>query len=341
MLSGTETAIIAQFILCLTWTTISSANLLTDVPKNNPLNIDWDPAPSPADGPPLSAGASRDSSLLPAQISGIVGAYLFSVCIVGVILLVVGRGLRRRLRYSTRSLDIEMVHGHFDQYHIDPSPVSPGAVPGGPRNFSWPSPDKKEPNPYVFPATVRDLGVLKQPRSPPGNGDPFVDHRIVEADRDMLQRDLEDIYAHVMQQEEAKAAGVNLKEMPLPPQLQAAGLAPTGIALRQPIPPKKIEKQRPANINTEEPQSPTKNTSRTSSIISSLKSPKRKGIRGMRISDPIPTPLSATFPSGSASDEEPLSPRYYAPPPPPPVPKDQVIAVTTLRAHHPYRPHAA
>jgi hypothetical protein len=323
MLSGAETAIIAQLILCLSWTSISSANILTDIPKNNPLNIDWDPAPSPEDGPPLSAGASRNRALLPAQISGIVGAYLFSVFVVGVVLLLVARKLRRQLQHSTKNLDIEMVEPHSKAYHTGPSPVSPGKIPGSPRNFSWPSPDTKEPNPYVFPTTVRDLGVVKQPRSPPGYGDPFVDNRVVAADRDMLQRDLEDIYAHVMQQEEAKAAGVNVKEMPLPPQLQAAGPAPTTVALRQPIPPKKIEKTRPKNINVEQSQSPTKSHSRSSSIISSLKSPKRRGIRGMRISDPIPTPLHTTFPSSATSDEEPLSPRFYAPPPPPPVPKDQ------------------
>lgn len=312
-----ETAINARLVVLLLLVYKSSANILFDVPKNNPLNIDWDPAPSPEDGPPLSAGASRDKSLLPAQIGGILGAYLFSVCVVGLLLVFFGRRLRIKVQNSTRALDIEMVETAFPKTAaFDPSPVSP-ADPGGPRNFSWPSPEKDERNPYIFPS------VNRSPTTP-GIEDPYVDTRIVEADREMLQRDLEDIYAHVMEQEEAKANGVKLKDIPLPPQLQRVGPVPMDLPGRQPSPPKKIEKARPGTLNLDEAK-PLKPHSRTASLISSLKSPRRKGIKGMRISSPIPTPVSATFPTHhNASDEEPLTPRYYTPPPPPPVPKDQV-----------------
>ncbi|KAH7380906.1 hypothetical protein BKA64DRAFT_713458 [Cadophora sp. MPI-SDFR-AT-0126] len=319
MLTGSETEINAKAILLLLFISlpsISSANLLTDVPKNNPLNIDWDPAPAPEDGPPISAHASRDKSLLPVQIGAILGSYLFCVCVVGVALLVIGRRLRFQIQNSTRALDIEMVESTFPKTAaFEPSPVSPGAPGGGPRNFSWPSPEKDTKNPYVFPS------INKSPTTPNGLADPYVDTRIVEADREMLQRDLEDIYAHVMEQEDAKAKGVILKEMPLPPQLQKIGPVPMGPP-RTDSPPKKVEKARPATLTLDEGK--TKSHSRTSSLISSLKSPRRKGIRGMRISSPIPTPVSATFPTSAASDEEPLTPRYYTPPPPPPVPKDQV-----------------
>ncbi len=313
---GSKTAINARVIVLLL-TSISSANILYDIPKHNPLNIHYDPAPSPEDGPPLSAGASRDKSLLPAQIGAILGSYLFCVCIVGILIIVLGRRLRLRVQNSTRVLDIEMVETAFPKTAaFEPSPVSPGAS-GGPRNFSWPSPERDTKNPYIFPS------INKSPTTPLGIEDPYVDTRIVEADREMLQRDLEDIYAHVMEQEEAKANGVILKEMPLPPQLQRIGPVPMGPPARQDSPPKKIEKSRPATLNIDEAK-PQKAHSRTSSLISSLKSPRRKGIRGMRISSPIATPVSATFPTNNASDEEPLTPRYYTQPPPPPVPKDQV-----------------
>src|SRR4051794_15871516 len=49
---------------------------------NTPLNIDWDPAPPPEWGPPLSAGAIRDPAYLPAQIGGIVGSYALSLVLV-------------------------------------------------------------------------------------------------------------------------------------------------------------------------------------------------------------------------------------------------------------------
>merc|ERR1711964_939206 len=97
---------------------------------------------------------------------------------------------------------------------------------------------------------------------------------------------------------------------------QRIGPVPMGPP-RTDSPPKKSEKARPATLTLDEGK--TKSHSRTSSLISSLKSPRRKGIRGMRISSPIPTPVSATFPTSAASDEEPLTPH-----PPPPVPKDQV-----------------
>ncbi|TVY80893.1 hypothetical protein LSUE1_G005299, partial [Lachnellula suecica] len=306
-----ETAIRTPANLLLTWASISSASVLANVPRNPVLGIDNDPAPSPENGPPLSANASRDKSLLPAQIGGIVGAYLFSVCVVGLILILIGRKLRREIVYTpSKALDIELVQPYGRAYAIDPSPVSPlSKTPnGGSRNFSWPSPEKTDRNPYVFPATNIS------PITPPGT-DPYVDSKIVEADRDMLQRDLEDIYAHVMEHEDAKAAGVNPKEMPPPKPLQGGAVGPQ----RQDSSPRKVEKARPANINVDDSKSIR---SRTSSIMSALKSPRKKSSKAMEISSPILTPASATFPKTShghtGSDLEPLAPRYYTPPPPPP-----------------------
>lgn len=304
-----------QAVLLLSWIPFyASGSIITDPPKDNPLGIDWGPAPSPEDGPPLSAHASRNKKLLPAQISGIVGAYLFSVCVVGLAILVIGRRLRRRIQDAPKALDIEMIATAIKSPRLQTIPVSPGAYAGGVRNFSWPSPEKTDINPYIWPASSTS------PQSSVRE-DQFVDRRVVEADREMLQRDLEDIYAHVMVQEEAKAKGIILKDPVLPPGRMRSSI-PAEAPQRQPSASKKIEKPRPDNLDID--SSKSKHESRTSSILSSITSPKKKGIRGLRISSPIRTPLSATFPKSAASDEEPLSPRFYAPPPPPPVPKDQV-----------------
>lgn len=66
--------------------------------------------------------------------------------------------------------------------------------------------------------------------------------------------------------------------------------------------------------------------SRTSSIMSALKSPRKKSVKSMDISSPLQTPSSSTFPkhTHTGSDQESLVPRYYNPPPPPAVPTDQV-----------------
>lgn len=327
----TGTSIIsAQLVLIiLSGVDISTADILHDVPKNNPLNIDWDPAPAPEDGPPLSAGASRDRSLLPAQISAIVGAYIFCVCVVGVGLYFAGRKLRRQVVLANRAKDIEMLEQNNKPANIHIPPTSPTSPS---RNFSWPNQEKNGPAPYVFPGTATSPQSPRSPRSPyspktpPSLGRSEVDARIVERDQQIMGRDLEDLYAHVMEQEEAKAAGISVAELPLPSKLQSAGPIPQPAPQRVPSP-KKLERRRPSKIEVDPNHKHTKSLSRTSSIISSLISPRKSnsGFKNIRISSPI-SPKSARWQGeqGTEEENEPLTPRYYAPPPPPPVPKDQV-----------------
>jgi hypothetical protein len=330
-----ETAITAHLFIVLFRAGITSANILTHIPKNNPLNIDWDPAPAPENGPPLSAGASRDPSLLPAQISGIVGAYLFTVCIIVVAIYVVGRNVRRRI---AKYRDIEMLENRIygpaaietnGLYSPYPRTVSPSPLSTAPRNFSWKG---TGPTPYVFPGRTtspRSPSSPYSPQTPASQTNPNVDTRVVERDQQNLQRDLEDIYAHVMEQEAAKAAGISVAELPLPSKLQSAGPVPQSAPQRMnspPSPPKKTERRRPSNIETtEDSRNPTKSSSRSSSIISSIMSPRKSSsaLKKLQISSPVASPRWSDGPSAE-EENEPLTPRYYAPPPPPPVPKDQL-----------------
>ncbi|KAB8302015.1 hypothetical protein EYC80_005468 [Monilinia laxa] len=313
--------------------------------RSNPLGIDWSPAPAPESGPPLSAGASRNKALLPAQIGGIVGAYLFSLCVVGTLIIILGRKLRRQVELEARALEVELVDSAFAGVYTGssgPTPISPRNL----QNFSWPSPDKKyfapainpDPsafvfppihesytNPYVYPAQ-RQHSVHQSIYSHQSN--PSVDNKVVEADREMMSRNLEDLYAHVMEQEEAKAAGVDVRSMP-PPKVPGG----TSAAATQQVQPssKKLGKNKPSEINTSDNKL-NKTSSRASSIISALTSPRsaprspvsprKKGIRGLRISSPIATPHSTAF-SHAASDEEPLTPRGYVHRAPPPIPRNQ------------------
>jgi len=174
-----------------------------------------------------------------------------------------------------------------------------------------------------------------------------VDQRVVEADRDLLARNLEDLYAHVMEQEDAKAHGIILNAAPIPPRLAAQSALPAEAPQRRNTftkPNMDRTKQRPEKVDVElsrmdKSQSRSarpskidiglsrteKTQSRTSSLISSLRSPRKKGLKGFSISSPVSTPLSSTFPGSSTDEErEPLSPRIYSPPPPPPVPTNQV-----------------
>ncbi|KAM0320122.1 hypothetical protein ACHAO8_000717 [Botrytis cinerea] len=314
--------------------------------RSNPLGIDWSPAPPPEDGPPLSAGASRNKALLPAQIGGIIGAYLFSLCIVGILIIALGKRLRRQVELEARALEVELVDSTFAGVYTGssgPTPISPSNL----RNFSWPSPDRKYfapainpdpnafvfpsiqesyPNPYIYP-TQRHHSIQQSIYS--HQSQPSIDNKIVEADREMMNRNLEDLYAHVMEQEEAKAAGMDVRNMP-PPKVPGGV---SEVAPHHQVQPssRKLAKHKPSEINTNDDKS-TKTHSRASSIISALtsprsvpkspKSPRRKGIRGLRISSPIATPHSTTF-SHAASDEEPLTPREYVHRAPPPIPRNQ------------------
>lgn len=60
------------------------------------VDIDNGPAPSPEDGPPFSAHATRDKALLPYQIIGVLAAYLGMVLILSTALLTFGRKLRKQ-----------------------------------------------------------------------------------------------------------------------------------------------------------------------------------------------------------------------------------------------------
>ncbi|QSZ35313.1 hypothetical protein DSL72_008182 [Monilinia vaccinii-corymbosi] len=318
------------------------ANAFTNVkvPTSNPLTIDWSPAPPAENGPPLSAEASRNKAILPAQIGGIVGAYLFSICVVGFFIIIFGRRLRRQLASEASALEVELVDAAFSGVYTGSSGPTPISSTNR-QNFSWPSSDKKYPapainpdpsafvfpsthelhsTPYVYPAQKQD-SVYQSVNSHQSNTS--VDNKVVEADREMMNRNLEDLYAHVMEQEEAKAAGIDVRSMP-PPKVPGAASAPATEQVQPPS--QKLGRNKPADISS------TKTHSRASSIISSLTSPRsaprsptsprKKGIRGLRISSPIATPQSTTF-SHAASDEEPLTPREYVYRAPPPIPRSQ------------------
>ena len=84
----------------------------------------------------------------------------------------------------------------------------------------------------------------------------------------------------------------------------------------------KKERSKPANLKLsggyEKPQS------KTASLLSALRSPRKKAVKGVNISSPIMTPQSSTFPRQEPQEMNPMSPRHYAPPPPPPIPTDQI-----------------
>jgi hypothetical protein len=286
----------------------------TLVPRdNNPLNIDWDPAPAPEDGPPLSYWALRDPAYLPAQIGGIVGSYALSLVLVAALLLILSKNRREALQNGDDEVDFADLKPK-PKLTFDKPVTSPRSIPRSPvRNFSYPgSPDKTDVHSYVVPSPTSTLTA-------PGV-DFSVDQRVVAADRDMAQQQLEEMYKYVMEQEEAKANGITLEGPPAP--LANQQLPPTAADKTATL--TKKEKNKPAQLNLSGQADKEKSHSRASSILSALRSPRKRGIKGISISSPIMTPMSGTFPQPEAREMNTIPPRQYAPPPPPPVPTNQV-----------------
>ncbi|EPE03732.1 hypothetical protein F503_06438 [Ophiostoma piceae UAMH 11346] len=187
--------------------------------------------------------------------------------------------------------------------------------------------------------------------------DPSVNQEVVSADREMAQSQLEEMYKYVMEQEEAKAKGVVLAEPPSPlspqnsPQSNS-GRNPFGVygdksagngkhqkemsssSSSSTLLRKEKSKPKSLNLSLGSGKDKEERTSRTSSILSALKSPRgKKKMQGLSISSPIMTPMSGTFPRGLSDGEEmnPISPRFYAPAAPPPVPSLDQHAMQRLQ----------
>lgn len=315
---------------------------------------DWNASPPPEVGPPGAYNAIVDKAYLPAQIGGIVGAYALSLVLVAALLLILSKKRREQLRNSEEEeqqqqraaegrtqqqeeprfpgLGLLLQQQQQQQQALHDSgsrPVVPQSPKSPVRNFSYPSPtSEKGANPYVYPVAPN----FHQP-----GVDPNVDQDVVRQDREMAQAQLEEMYKYVMEHEEAKEAGIELAPPPVNAlqsvvaqrqsgQSQASGGQLSKLA--------KKEKNKPASLNLSSAGS-EKSQSRASSILSALRSPRKKGIRGVNISSPIMTPNSGTFPShpGSAGGEEMnhIPPRQYAPASPPPIPTDQAPFVPGRR----------
>ncbi|KAL2260294.1 hypothetical protein VTK26DRAFT_5732 [Humicola hyalothermophila] len=332
---------------------------LTGLTPRGSLIFDYSPAPPPEEGPPLSAGALRDPSYLPAQIGGIVGAYALSLVLVALILLALSRRRRERLR----NRDLPEPQDRFQDFNPFPAPfllqseeeykrqleafqneqIQTEQYPANPfqgrlyqdnqaqkltlqtdfprtslRNFSLPSASPlslTRAGPLSPAKSQRSLFTTSSPTSTilaPGI-DLSVDQAVVDRDRAMAQAQLEEMYKHVMEQEQAKLEGREYIPPPLP--------APSSKSA-SPVTKGKKERNKPSNLDF----SPEKTQSRSSSMFSFLKSPRKNKMSTgtMSISSPIMTPMSGTFPGHDGQEMNAMAPRHYAPPAPPPVPSSDL-----------------
>ncbi|KAI0010366.1 hypothetical protein F4779DRAFT_616650 [Xylariaceae sp. FL0662B] len=302
----------ALLLLSSTFTSFCSSSVIEDLHSNY-----FDPPPSPEDGPPLSAGALRNPAFLPAQIGGIVGSYALSLVAVAAVLLILAKRRREHLTAGEEELADRLQY----QFAFPPLPQYPQSPKSPIQNFSYPTPSTPSnptgPGPYFYPSfqSTSTLGV-----------NPLVDQRVVAADREMAQQQLEEMYKFVMEQEEAKQAGVTLDKPPAPLLQQTP---------KQDTP--KKGKAKPTNLNLAQ-SPPEKTQSKTSSFLSALRSPRKKNAKGISISSPIMTPMSGTFPRREEEEMNTIPPRQYAPASPPPIPNDQHPYPRISRPHGPVAP---
>ncbi|CAD0113926.1 unnamed protein product [Aureobasidium uvarum] len=325
------------------------------------VDIDNGPAPSPEDGPPLSAHASRDSSLLAGQICGIIGAYLATVFILGSLLLTIGRRMRRAALSAYLTTSVEMVKPNITQF--DDSPLSPHS------QRSWYSPRRLKKKRSMQGSTR----TVSNPGSPAVQSIASFDPGVIEADRVARQRELEHLYAAALEQEAAKSRNtVTEDEMSLPeptsfrsrrqpPRLLTSAPALAHLHLQDsqisPVSPRSpiraIYPPRSPHFHPTSPISPMQpdygqvaspklrmpispgaasTRTRTSSFGSQVEGKRpRKGLRNLRIQH-------RHYPS-EVSDEEvrtPLTPRYYIDPGIPPSPPPRSEAPTTPGTHDGY-----
>jgi hypothetical protein len=200
MARGKQVYLSYTALVLLSLTTYTTADLWS-------VDIDLGPAPSPEDGPPFSAHASRDRSLLPYQVVGIVGSYVGSAIIIVTLLLTVGRSRRRlALDRAAEARCTEMVKPMNRAF--DPSPISPVS------SRSWYSPRKLKPKKSSG-GSMRS-GGMSSPISPTGASVISFDAAVVEADKQKRQEEMERLYAAVMAQDERRSQQQAISP-PLPP----------------------------------------------------------------------------------------------------------------------------
>jgi len=154
------------------------------------------------------------------------------------------------------------------------------------------------------------------------------DESVIEDDKERAQKEMERLYAAVMEHDERKSSSaLNVADQGLqqhPPELQHLR-----ISTQPSVPPPQSGINAPSRTSTKSPRSSSKPTplslhSRNSSRSSFGSFSKKRGVRGLPISPPMGSPDLVPDYNSTCGEVEPLSPRVYDDPgPPPPTPSHQ------------------
>jgi len=280
-----------------------------------------DPPLSPEKGPPASANASRDKSLLPAQICGVVAGYVVTVLIWGVLLLTVGRRMRRKSENSPRTLELELVTKR---------PTRPTSPTSARSATSWTKKIFKKERGSDSPAVSPTSPVVQSPGS--------FDQKVLDADRERAQVEMERLYAAVMDHDRKKSysqvsttssiephsrrpSAINTSHMTSHsnPNSPVKAIYPPGYP--QNGPPTAPLPHSTSRLRDEAPPASPRSilSKKSHTSVGSSSSKTRFNLKNLRISGPV-----HKYPHDR--DEEartPLSPRFYNPGAPPSPPTQQ------------------
>ncbi|KAF2657947.1 hypothetical protein K491DRAFT_563884, partial [Lophiostoma macrostomum CBS 122681] len=266
---------------------------------------------------------------VPTQIVGLVGGYVLAVLIWGVLLLTVGRTMRRKTENSPRALELELVTAR--------PPIKTPASPQSARSAtSW---FKKG-----FKRSNTNDSAIGSPQSPVLNSPSSFDQKVIEADRARAQEEMERLYAAVMEHDKKKESAYvttdedgdeRIDRRPARidtsrghssnPSSPVKAIYPPGYHNGPPTAPLPTERVRDSSASLRSVLSKKSHTSETSS-----KSRTRFNMKNLRISGPI-----QKYPGEIGNDQErtPLSPRFYNPGAPPSPPTSQNTPTTHDEAY--------
>lgn len=316
------------------------------------IDIDNWPALAPECGPPLSVNALRDRSKLPAQICGIIAAYLFFVIVIGTLLVTVGKRSRNKAQGFVEKLpkyEIEMVKQEYPHKNFEP--LSPAYS-----QRSWMRAPFKGLRSSALSKASSFAGSPIEAPSPAVASINSFDNKTDAENRESRQAELERLYAAVMAHEDAKRS---TSQLSLVPSVKAPdSIAPSPATLSVPIislpqnprdskrnlrvqitpaEPQHFEQQPKSPYRAIYPPSPDGQSMQDASPMTPI-TPRRAGIHiPPRQSDmwplpspttPGPGPMSAALRVELPNDMYPASPaprpvQMQLPPPPPPPPKEE------------------
>ena len=268
------------------------------------IDIFQGPAPPPELGPPFSASARRDRSLLLFEILAILGAYSFCVIVVGIFILTVGRRARKRARdMAAADRPREMMVKPWSRT-FDPSPISPAS------NRSW--------------YKMRSAGKHATPSVS------SFDSAYIEADRRRRQEEMQDLYAAVMAHDDQRSSGSAAS--PPPPAAAAPTSPPRLVVATSPTDTRSPARSRPAPLVFGDP---ALRHLQSTDYPASPKSP----VRAIYPPDrDLPDPRAPTSPI-RADPQSSRMPAFPLPPPPPPAQSDHRTPSlgSRRRRHNPLR----